>query len=345
MCIIFVYQHNLFLRDSLFFSSIYSSYQCECPASFGGLQCEVLKTCSESKPCLNGGACENSVCRCKSGFKGFHCEEDINECLLPNISCQPPATCFNLIGSYRCICPVNSKGLSISSCVNPSSIQRSPERSFLWDDLLFMGILAIILLFSLLIIVICCYLNRTKSVNRHNRTPNNIYRAGLVGNEFLLKNCDSFSDNNVNIKRFSKLCSGLETSSLLAHNQFSSSEPLPNHHFHQALAVANNNTSPNGNNIRPTSFATESLNNFDEDFKFPNASAEEASASNVIDASPDSVISIGKKKKTSSASSKSSPTVLSPKYVDNHSDSSQIVKNNEGKIQNSKYLIMNKLHD
>lgn len=303
--------------------------------------------CSQAAPCLNGGVCEGSFCECKSGFKGFHCEEDINECLMANISCQPPATCFNLIGSYRCICPTDINGISISSCLNSTSLQRSFERAFIWDDLLFLSILAIIMLFSLLIITICCYLNRVKPVNRNNRTPNNIYRAGLVGNEFLLKNCDSFSENNVNIKRLSKICSGLETS-LLTRNHFSSSEPLPNHHFHQALAVANNNISDNNESVPLPSFAAESLNNFDEDDKFPKTTGESVSPANVMDtsqASSKSVDLIVKNKKTtssaSSTSSSSSPTVLSPQCVDNHSDSSQIVKNNEGKIQNSKYCIMN----
>ncbi|XP_074594055.1 fat-like cadherin-related tumor suppressor homolog isoform X2 [Brevipalpus obovatus] len=127
--------------------------------------------------------------------------------------------------------------------------------SFLWDDLLLPGIFALIVLFSCLVILFCCYFTRSRLKKRHNRTPNNIYRAAINGNEFLLKNCNSFTENNVNMKRFSKL-TPIESSSLLGHGQFSSSEPLPNLHFHQALA---NSGKPMANSFNDT------LNNFDDD--------------------------------------------------------------------------------
>lgn len=135
--------------------------------------------------------------------------------------------------------------------------------SFLWDDLLLPGIFALIVLFSCLVILFCCFFTRSRLKKRYNRTPNNIYRAAINGNEFLLKNCNSFTENNVNMKRFPKL-TPVESSSLLGHGQFSSSEPLPNLHFHQALA---NSGKPMANSFNDTlnNFDDHIVNNFDEE--------------------------------------------------------------------------------
>ncbi|XP_073237998.1 uncharacterized protein [Porites lutea] len=62
--------------------------------------------CKASKPCQNGGTCVNNngdyICRCKPGYQGKNCEQDVNEC--NSRPCRNGGTCQNLPGSYRCQC-------------------------------------------------------------------------------------------------------------------------------------------------------------------------------------------------------------------------------------------------
>lgn len=326
-----------------------NGFHCECPPTLGGLTCEKSRFCSKSSPCLNNGVCEESLCKCKSGWRGSHCEEDIDECSLSNISCSPPATCINLLGSYRCICPVDvtTSGLpsspgkpSLCANFNLNSIT-SVSRAFFWDDLILPGIFLIVMLFSCCVIIFCCCcFNRQSSKSKrrtNNRAPNNVYRTGLEGDEFLLEICNAFpSDSSGNIKRFSKL-SGVESSALLG-RPFST-EPLPNHHFHQALQASAATGgglggvgvgTPNGPvsnvvngqagliNNRPNSFH-ETMNNFDEVIRTP--MSERAS-----------IGSDSRPKKLSVP--KNSPTSLpAPPYSENES-SHLLNSSNESKIQN-----------
>uniref|UniRef100_A0A670J3Q2 Growth arrest specific 6 n=1 Tax=Podarcis muralis TaxID=64176 RepID=A0A670J3Q2_PODMU len=52
------------------------------------------KTCDD----LKGGF----LCRCKPGWQGEKCNEDINECAEQNGGCRH--ICYNTLGSYRCAC-------------------------------------------------------------------------------------------------------------------------------------------------------------------------------------------------------------------------------------------------
>ncbi|CAH3141405.1 unnamed protein product [Porites lobata] len=62
--------------------------------------------CKASRPCQNGATCVNNngdyICRCKPGYQGRNCEQDINEC--KTRPCRNGGTCENLPGSYRCKC-------------------------------------------------------------------------------------------------------------------------------------------------------------------------------------------------------------------------------------------------
>ncbi|XP_077012905.1 protein crumbs homolog 1 [Tamandua tetradactyla] len=103
------------------------NYTCHCWPGYTGAQCETdINECS-SNPCQSGGDCvERSsekqdgriaglpsaftypeasgyVCVCQPGFRGIHCEEDINEC--SSKPCQNGGTCENLPGNYTCHCP------------------------------------------------------------------------------------------------------------------------------------------------------------------------------------------------------------------------------------------------
>ena len=63
-------------------NKIHTSYECLCPASFTGTNCENRLTCS-SNPCENGGTCIGYVdsynCTCPANWIGSHCETEEEE--------------------------------------------------------------------------------------------------------------------------------------------------------------------------------------------------------------------------------------------------------------------------
>lgn len=72
--------------------------------------CVDINECDDN-PCGNN-SCTNELggfsCVCNPGYRGEHCEENIDECLT-NI-CQNNSTCVDGINEYNCLCPPNYKG-------------------------------------------------------------------------------------------------------------------------------------------------------------------------------------------------------------------------------------------
>ncbi|RWS31601.1 fat-like cadherin-related tumor suppressor, partial [Leptotrombidium deliense] len=182
-----------------------SCFKCNCQPQHIGSLCEIQKYCNPN-PCENNGVCEESfngiVCKCKPGFHGFFCESDIDECLLQTTVCLPPATCYNLKGSYRCICPIAPiNGSSPCSALNDTnnSLFLLPIHS---DYVILLAILV-----CLIVITVCLYCMCTKCYLCHKKSrphPSSAAAYHAVGrNEFSLKS--TVKDANVNMKRVSKL--------------------------------------------------------------------------------------------------------------------------------------------
>ncbi|XP_078380251.1 putative skeletal organic matrix protein 7 [Oculina patagonica] len=75
--------------------------------------------CPSNATCQTGFTAEGYRCICPQGYKGDHCEEDIDECEDNSHTCKPYADCCNLIGSYRCICKPDYIGDGINCTGQP----------------------------------------------------------------------------------------------------------------------------------------------------------------------------------------------------------------------------------
>ena len=62
-----------------------NSYSCDCSdTGFKGAHCEINVDDCESAPCVHGSLCVDQVkdykCECFPGYEGKDCQIDINEC-------------------------------------------------------------------------------------------------------------------------------------------------------------------------------------------------------------------------------------------------------------------------
>ena len=71
-----------------------------------------------SLPCHNGGQCipgddDNTYhCFCHRGYRGTHCEEDIDDCLEHMEKCLNGAVCEDLVNGFKCRCAPGFSGIS-----------------------------------------------------------------------------------------------------------------------------------------------------------------------------------------------------------------------------------------
>ncbi|XP_078383156.1 uncharacterized protein LOC144665733 isoform X1 [Oculina patagonica] len=96
-----------------------------------------------SWPCKNNGTCisqyekKSYVCHCVKGFKGKHCQTDINEC--ESSPCVNNGTCTDLINGFNCSCPVGFHGdrcekgplSSLSAIINGNAYYKRHLHQFL----------------------------------------------------------------------------------------------------------------------------------------------------------------------------------------------------------------------
>ncbi|XP_031558160.1 protocadherin Fat 4-like [Actinia tenebrosa] len=87
-------------------------YTCRCKPGFTGSKCEQNMNDCDPNPCQHGGSClknQNTFkCVCPGGYTGSLCEKDIDEC--QSKPCQHSTGCQNIPGSYICQCILGYTG-------------------------------------------------------------------------------------------------------------------------------------------------------------------------------------------------------------------------------------------
>ena len=84
-----------------------------------------------SSSCLNGGLCIDSHrgfhCKCKTGFSGPLCENNIDDCE-KNQLCLNGGECIDLLNSFACACPNGFQGARYVAGVPTDSLVQSQQR-------------------------------------------------------------------------------------------------------------------------------------------------------------------------------------------------------------------------
>ncbi|XP_061590507.1 protein crumbs homolog 2-like [Cololabis saira] len=84
-----------------------AGYVCRCRPGYVGRDCEEDVDECQSGPCGNGGTCKDLVdgwtCSCPAGFLGDRCQDDLDECA--SQPCQNGGRCRDGPASYSCVCP------------------------------------------------------------------------------------------------------------------------------------------------------------------------------------------------------------------------------------------------
>ncbi|BFZ22776.1 hypothetical protein BsWGS_25813 [Bradybaena similaris] len=84
------------------FNASYTSHPCP-DFMYGDVSCDKNCTCNKTNTLLCDSA--NGICVCKSGWVGFDCSTDLNECLDTRQGiCPANSDCINTIGSFDCRC-------------------------------------------------------------------------------------------------------------------------------------------------------------------------------------------------------------------------------------------------
>lgn len=90
-----------------------NSFTCLCPKGFTGNYCQHDINECDSRPCMNGGTCQDSYgtykCTCPQGYQGLNCQELVNWCK-PS-PCKNGGTCRQSGTRYSCQCQTGWTGL------------------------------------------------------------------------------------------------------------------------------------------------------------------------------------------------------------------------------------------
>nr|XP_014342650.1 PREDICTED: sushi, nidogen and EGF-like domain-containing protein 1 [Latimeria chalumnae] len=98
-------------------------FECICLPFFTSTLCELQYDPCDLvySPCINNSTCltqanGSSLCVCKEGFEGAHCEIDTNECI--SSPCQNQGHCLDGVNSYRCVCRPGFSGVFCETDIN-----------------------------------------------------------------------------------------------------------------------------------------------------------------------------------------------------------------------------------
>jgi hypothetical protein len=85
-----------------------NNYSCTCVSGYEGFNCAVDIDECQSNPCQNNASCATAsqpdmyTCTCKAGYTGTNCDGDIDECA--SKPCTNGGSCTDLVANYSCAC-------------------------------------------------------------------------------------------------------------------------------------------------------------------------------------------------------------------------------------------------
>lgn len=106
----------------------FGSYYCVCPKGFTGGKCQITipecaacNLCGVTADCVNADDGKTKTnCDCNQRVIGELSQDDITECL--SLPCLHNGTCYNLNGSYSCICHEEWTGYNCQSDLNECTV-------------------------------------------------------------------------------------------------------------------------------------------------------------------------------------------------------------------------------
>jgi hypothetical protein len=108
--------------------SVYSNDVLECTGSTYGKNCSEMCGCNITNSLNENQTCDimTGQCKCKAGWYGDSCNDDVNECEdIRSCSTINDTTCVNTFGSFLCDCLRGFTKSSDGACIIGKSVSYS----------------------------------------------------------------------------------------------------------------------------------------------------------------------------------------------------------------------------